>query len=193
MALLIAALFLSNQWYKDTQLINDYASELSDYVSGQALDAAAWASSHPELALPGASTTLRSDLEEQNDQAYTVLVYAGDSLSSWSNNRVIPVHKPQKRPDGSWQLLYLPGGVYAANALPLAAETWVLVPLRYAGLSDADASLFPANNAIPPAVQLSATGGGQPVVVDGRPLCYLNASGTVQPAWVQAMRAVFWG
>jgi signal transduction histidine kinase len=193
MALLIAALFLSKQWYKDTQLIRDYATEVSDYLSGQALDAAAWASSHPELALPNASTTLRNDLEEQNDQAYTVLVYTGDSLTSWSNNRVIPLRKPQKQPTGSWQLLYLPGGIYAANELPLTAETWVLVPLRYAGQSDTDAALFPANKAIPPTVQLSATGSGQPVVADGQALCYLNASGTVQPAWVQAMRAVFWG
>ncbi|MDX2136073.1 MAG: HAMP domain-containing sensor histidine kinase [Saprospiraceae bacterium] len=193
LALLTAALYVSDQRYKDKSLLSDYAQELSVYIAQQAVDATAWASSHAHMHLPGAASGgARTDLEGQAGVAFTVLVYASDSLVGWNNNHAIPLEKPRMAASGSWGLLDLPGGVFAARQIRTDPEVWVLAPIRYAGDRTARVPLFPANPAMPATVRVLPDDAGEPVVADGRVLCSLQAQGSLQPFWVQSVRAVLW-
>ena len=203
-ALLLAVAISADRGYKDTALLQQYAAQIADYLSGQETDALAWARQERGIldaavaGQPGPAN--RGDiLAVQATKDYTVLLHRGDSLLFCSNNKILPVRETLGRIAGSAaarSVLQLPLGYYYqyherrgdGNTLT------VLVPVRYAlDESGYHQTLFPANHSIPARVTVSAAASDYPIRTDGQDLCWLQAAGKVQAAWVQWLKLLAYG
>jgi signal transduction histidine kinase len=194
MAILLTGLLMSGRWYKDTLLLRDYASEISNFTEQQFADAVECAQSLSGLVADGSAPERSSVLKRWSEADFTCLVYRGDSLVAWSNNLAIPPSRPDPIPGGNFRLEALAGGWFAVRQIPGTADQWAYIPIRYDVPPGRDREVFPANPAIPGAVGLQVGDAGQePVLAGGQVLGYLWADDTVQPMWVQAIRLVLWG
>lgn len=204
-ALLLAVAFNTDQWYKGTALLQQYAAEISTYLSDEETSAIAWANNHKaELESmaagnpPVASQAWLEALQNQSTANHTLLLLRGDKLLFASNNQVLLLDNQLLPQPNTRSLINLPTGAYAANSLPYRDSTHItlLIPVQYALANGTDNPVpqFPANKRIPVNLKISATGqAGMPVVYGGQPLCYLLADGPVESSLAQAIKLLFVG
>ncbi|MCK6694321.1 MAG: hypothetical protein L6Q97_19740, partial [Thermoanaerobaculia bacterium] len=198
-ALLLAVAISADRGYKDTALLQQYAAQIADYLSGQEADALAWA--RQERAILDAAATGQNGPANRGDilaiqatKDYTVLLHRGDSLLFCSNNKILPVREMLGRIAASGAtrtLLQLPLGYYYTfhERRSDGNDLTILIPVRYAlDESGYRQTLFPANHSIPVQVTVSASASDFPIRVNGQDLCWLQAGGKVQAAWVQWLK-----
>ncbi|MCC6413561.1 MAG: HAMP domain-containing histidine kinase [Saprospiraceae bacterium] len=204
-ALLLAVAFNTDQWYKGTALLQQYAVEISTYLSDEEASAIAWANSHKaELESmaagnpPVASQAWIEALQNQATANHTLLLMRGDKLLFASNNQIMPPNGGVLPPPNTRNLLKLPTGRYAANSLPYRDSTHIaiLIPIQFALTTGPENHVprFPANKRIPENVTVSPTDqAGMPIVYGGQPLGYLLADGPVESPLAQAVKFLFVG
>ena len=204
-ALLLAVAFNTDQWYKGTALLQQYAVEISTYLAGEEASAIAWANNHKaELESmaagnpPVASQAWLEALQNHSTANHTLLLLRGKKLLFASNNQIMPPDGGLLPQPNTRNLLELPTGRYAANSLPYRDSTYItiLIPIQYALATAPDnhAPRFPVNQRIPDNVTVSpADQGGMPIVYGGQPLCYLLANGPVESSLAQAIKFLFVG
>lgn len=198
-ALLLAVAISADRGYKDTALLQQYAAQISDYLSGQETDAMAWV--RQERAILDAAASGQPGPANQGDilatqatKDYTILLHRGDSLLFCSNNKILPLRETLGRIAGSAKqrsVLPLPlGHYYTYHERRGDANTLtVLIPVRYAlDESGYRQTLFPANASIADKVTVNAEVTDFPIRVNGKDLCWLQADGKVQAAWVQWLK-----
>lgn len=207
-AILLAVAVTADHGYKDTALLQQYAAEISTYLSDQESSALRWVrQEHAALDAAVTPGSLVADpdawihsLAEQDNEDYTVLVHQGDSLIFSSNNKALPVRpalaslvQGQQR-----SIIHLPLGYYYAYHEGFNSDKTLtlLVPIRFT-LDDARPEqagvLFPANPAIPGQVQVSLNPTEHVIVLNGKDLCWLRAQGSVQAGWVQWLKLLAYG
>lgn len=198
-ALLLAVAISADRGYKDTALLQQYAAQISDYLSGQETDALAWV--RQERAILDAAASGQTGPANRGDilaagatKDYTILLHRGDSLLFCSNNKILPVREMLGRIAGSGAtrtVLQLPPGFYYTHYERRSDGTdlTVLIPVRYAfDESGHRQTLFPANHSIPAQVTVSASATDVSIRVNGQDLCWLQAGAKVQAAWAQWLK-----
>ena len=203
--LLLAVAFNTDQWYKGTALLQQYATEISANLSDEDASAIAWANTHKaELESmaagnpPLASQAWLEALKNQATANHTLLLMRGNKLLFASNNQVVPPDNNLLPPANNRKLIVLPTATYAANSLPYRDSTLItiLIPVQYARFTGLDNKMyrFPANQGIPDNVSVSLSDqAGMPIVYGGQPLGYLTADGPVESSLAQAIKLVFVG
>ncbi len=198
-AILLAVAATADRGYKGTAQLQQYAAEIGEYLSSQATRGLEWA--HQERGRLGAAVAGRpvtdpaswiATLTGQAEEPYTILIHQGDSLLFASNNKALPPKEYLAQAFGSDEpaVVQFPQGHYYVRHEQFETDTklTVLVPIRYA-LDDSPRQqangLFPANTSIPAQVRVELNATEHPVRIGGRDLCWLEASGEVQAAWVQ--------
>jgi len=192
MLILLALAVSAGQWDKSTALLQQYAIEISEWLTEQ--ESSGSSSSTPDSQSErGGSFTRHSHSEGGS----TELVHRGDSLLSWSNTNVIPARTDLKilSEKNGRSLLRLPQGWFLANAEKSGSDSrTTLIPIRYElnfnELSEKNA--FPANPKISPNVQISESKTDYPIKVGGKEIAWLQAAGPVQSAWLQWLKLGAW-
>jgi len=168
MLILLALAVSAGQWDKSTALLQQYAIEISAWLT-----------------------------EQESSGSSTALVHRADSLLSWSNTNVIPAQSDLKTlsEKSGRSLLRLPQGWFLAITEKSGDDSrTTLVPIRYElnfnELSEKNA--FPANPKISPNVHISESKTDYPIKVGGQEICWLQAAGPVQSAWLQWLKLGAW-
>ncbi|MBK6932571.1 MAG: HAMP domain-containing histidine kinase [Saprospirales bacterium] len=206
-AILLAVAITADRGYKDTALLQQYAAEISAYLAGQESEAQAWVlQQQPALRARAAGQPVAhpadwiNTLTGQAAKPYTVLIHAGDSILFASNNKALPQREQLAEIDkaGERAVLQLSLGYYYArrqNFGPAQTLT-LLVPIRFtlgAARQEQSGGLFPANPSISRQVGLRLKPTGHPIQINGADLCWLQANGAVQAAWVQWLKLLAYG
>ena len=206
-AILLSVAISADRGYKDTALLEQYAAEIAVYLTEQEQAGLEWLrTERPTLnaivagrAVSNPSKWLTS-LTEQAAKDYTVLIHQGDSLLFYSNNKAIPLReqftpilKAEER-----SVVRLALGYYYAYHQNFDSEKTLtlLVPIRFTlneTQGQQSSTLFPANPAISGQVKLSLTPADYAIRVNQQDLCWLQASGSVQAAWVQWVKLFAFG
>ncbi len=201
-AILLAVAVTADRGYKDTALLQQYAADVSVYLTDQESDGLDWVrrertalnavlAGRP-VADPDAWV---QSLAGQATQPYTVLIHRGDSLLFSSNNNILPLREQlaQLMDSGERSVVHLPLGYYYSCRQAFEGDNMVtlLIPVRFT-LTEPEQqqhySFFPAKASIPEQVQVSLTPTDHVVRRDGIDLCWLQASGSVQAVWVQWLK-----
>lgn len=202
-AILLAVAISADHGYKDTALLQQYAAQISAWLSEQESDAMTWA--RQERAILDAASTGRPApanqagiLAGQAAKPYTVLLHRGDSILFCSNNKILPVRQTLARiaADKPRSVQELPLGFYYIYHEKFDADRTlsVLIPVRFTlDQGKYGQALFPANHSIPVQVQINVAATEHPVQVSGQDLCWLKATGKVQAAWVQWLKLLAYG
>ncbi|MCC6461690.1 MAG: HAMP domain-containing histidine kinase [Saprospiraceae bacterium] len=205
-AILLAVAISADMGYKDTALLQQYAAQISTYLSSQESGALDWVRQERQAleaavaGRPAADQRAWADaLAVQAAVDYTVLLHEKDSLLFWSNNKTIPTRSTLaallRAPQRS--VLHLPLGYYYAYHEPFGGGNMLtlLVPVRYTLEADAreQQGLFPANSSIPSRASIRLSPDENTIEVNGQPLCGLSAAGTVQAGWVQWLKLLAYG
>lgn len=184
MFILLAVAMMAGRQEDNDALLETYSRSISSWLSSQAAEAKNWSGADQA----GAT---------QANKPYTVLIHRSDSLLSYSNTQIIPTGRDLKRlavKTGA-SAVQLPLGWFLAQVSPNgSAVKTTLVPIRYALNFDgtANKSLFPADRAISPNLQISNTQTAWPIIVDGREIAWLNADGPLQSGWMTWLRFGAW-
>ncbi len=206
-AMLLAVAISADRGYKGTALLGQYSAEIAAYLQEQEAAGLAWVQENRSALsaalagrLPGATDRWAAALAQQAEAPYTLLVHRGDSLLFYSNNKAIPSAEQLARIGRAAERSahQLPLGYYYAYRTVFEAENrlTVLIPIRYTlneGGQEYRQGLFPANPAIVDEVALQQTPNEFPVRVHGQDVCWLQASGPVQAAWVQWIKLAAFG
>lgn len=172
MLILLALAVSAGKWDKSTALLQQHATEISVWLEKQETDA-------------------------ENTPTATRLVHRGDSLLKWSNTHVIPAPSDLKTlsEKSGRSLFRLPQGWFLAHVEKSGGNAHItLVPIRYDvnfnELSQQNA--FPANPKISANVHISNSKTDYPIQIGGQEICWLEASGPVQSAWLQWLKLGAW-
>jgi two-component system, NtrC family, nitrogen regulation sensor histidine kinase NtrY len=191
---LLAAAMSADQWDEDTALLEQYAAEMSAYLDEQLADAQNWLNNNDlenlQRKTDAASATALQALSAQD---HTLLRLQGDSLIFWSNTHAIPPRAARAALSGGLsapRVLQLPTGQYAAANVGKTPGTLALIPVRYALGA---AHPFPAGRDIPKEILFSGEKSDYPVMLSGHTLGYLSASATLNAAWLQWVKLLFFG
>jgi len=188
MLILLALAFSAGQWDKDTTLLQQHSEEISVWLTGQESEGLVWGRANAAKA--GA-------WQGQSDKAYTVLLHRQDSVIFWSNTKVIPVGTELRniaRSPGR-SLLKLPLGWFLCHSEPSGAYTLtVLVPIRYSLDFNAldQENVFTAGKNIDENIAITTLVSDYPIIIDGKPLAWLNAEKQVQSGWLQWLQLTAW-
>ncbi|MBK9335984.1 MAG: HAMP domain-containing histidine kinase [Lewinellaceae bacterium] len=205
--ILLVVAVTADHGYKGTALLQQYAAEIETYLTGQESRGLAWArqeSANLNASLAGrpvsAPNAWIGSLSAQAGESCTILIHQGDSLLFASNNKVLPppAFLAQILQSDERTVLQLPQGHYFAYHESFGTDQTLtlLAPIRYALDESARQQgrlLFPANTSIPTQVGLSLEPTEHPVRVGGKDICWLQASGSVQAAWVQWIKLLAYG
>jgi signal transduction histidine kinase len=205
--ILLAVAITADRGYKDTALLQQYAAEIETYLIEQEAKGLGWArQENASLSASMAGRPVSSPdawvaaLTVQAGEPYTVLIHQNDSLLFSSNNKVLlpEAFLTQILQGAERTALHLPQGHYFACHKPFDSEKTLtlLVPIRYALDEVAQQQgrvLFPANASIPAQVVVSPEPTEHPVRISGADICWLQASGSVQAAWVQWIKLLAYG
>jgi signal transduction histidine kinase len=200
--ILVVLAVMVDRSYKDTKLLQQYADQISVYTSSQMGEAQSWVDGHTGLLqrfvdIPDDGNAGMSERLRLSDKPYTIVLHKRDSLLFWSNNKYIPsgyflAELAKKQETFLYQL---PLGYFSAKSAPLDdVSVSILVPVRYDLETDLEqAYTFPADPGIPKNVVVSAETGDAALMVSGKQLAWLQASGSVQPVWVQLLKLFAYG
>ncbi len=191
MLILLGLAISAGQWDKDTTLLQQHADEISADIKKQAEEADSW--SKQNLNSGVMNKTDFSALLKGQTQAFTVVAHREDSIIFWSNNKIIPSTKELTalKTQSGFQILNLPSGWFAAKSETAGNDTkTTLIPIRY-GVSSS--TLFSASKYIPSNVNITTEKTPYEITVNGKPLAWLKATGSVQAAWLQWVKLIAWG
>lgn len=174
MLILLALAVSAGQWDKSTALLQQHAAEISAWLDKQA-----------------------SEVKNTGISTGTVLVHRADSLLSWSNTKHIPDKRDLKiLSEKTGQSCYrLRQGWYLIQAEKSDGNSrTTLIPIRYQLNFNqlSEEKPFPANPDISSNVQISESKTAYPIKFGGQEICWLQASGPVQSAWLQRLKLGAW-
>lgn len=200
MGILLSVAISAGQWDEGTTLLQEHASQISDYLGQQETEGLTWLREHRDPLENVLNNRPPADwgatLDQLGQRDYTLLVHHGDSLLFWSNTKALPDKNKliQLADLHRRTLLRMPLGNYLAYTEAFGNHfCTVLVPVRYAaGLNSSQPeALFPANRNIPPQVKISPQS-DFPLVVNGQPVGGITADSPVHLAWLQWVKLVFY-
>jgi hypothetical protein len=179
-----------NYLHKDTDLLRQYAGEISNFIEKNEQDAQKWVVDNQEsikkLTFEGLTLAEKAQIiktiTQKEDKLFTILLHKEDSLLYWSNNKVIPNKEEMgqflKQADKS--LLHLVvGDYYAVRVKVNNVHLTTLIPIKYRINIEKNQlqNLYPANHFIPDLVKISKVESPYPLVVNNQKIAYLESIG----------------
>jgi two-component system, NtrC family, nitrogen regulation sensor histidine kinase NtrY len=187
-----------NYLHKDTDLLQQYAEEISVYLNQQELATQNWIVANQValksltsegLTISDKAKTIQK-IQQDESELFTFLMHKEDSLLYWSNNKAIPSKEEFKKmlslPEKT--LLNLVVGNYFAVRVNVSNTFFTtLIPIKYRINIEKNQqqNLFPANRFIPDLVKLSNDESPYLIKVGGQKIGYLNSEKSARFAQVQ--------
>jgi two-component system, NtrC family, nitrogen regulation sensor histidine kinase NtrY len=185
-------------WNKDTELLAQYASEITNYLAEQEQLSQKWVVANQEpLKKLGNQGILMKDrasafqaINQEESELFTILLHNEDSLLYWSNNKAIPsreeLNRFLKMPDKTMLNLVI-GDYFAIKVKLEKAYITTLIPVKYRINIEKNQqqNLFPANRFIPDLVKVNTSVSPYQLKSGGQIVSYLQTSEVIRFAQVQ--------